>query len=81
MDVGVVRVVGTEPGVGGERGIGAPAHAGTAAHAIVRAIEAFEDTVAKLRNRAPDMSQRERFELARALVRAKGLLPPAPQRR
>jgi hypothetical protein len=41
-----------------------------------RAIDVFEDTEAKLRKRAPHLSRQERHEMARALVRAKGLLPP-----
>ncbi len=47
-----------------------------------RAIEVFADTDAKLRKRAPHLSREERHAMARALLHAKGILPPGkPARR
>ena len=43
-----------------------------------RAVEVFADTDARLRKRAPHLSEVERHEMARALMRAKRLLPPGP---
>lgn len=43
---------------------------------VERAVEVFADTDAKLRKRAPHLSTMERHEMARALMRAKGILLP-----
>ncbi len=43
---------------------------------VERAVEVFADTDAKLRKRAPHLSTEERHEMARALMRAKGILLP-----
>lgn len=43
---------------------------------IERVVEVFAETDARLRKRAPHLSKTERHEMARALMRAKGLLPP-----
>jgi|APFre7841882630_1041343.scaffolds.fasta_scaffold203553_1 hypothetical protein len=44
---------------------------------VERAMEMFADTDAKLRQRAPHLSQEERHAMAKALLHAKGILPPA----
>ena len=46
-----------------------------------RAIEVFADTDAKLRKRAPHLSTQERHAMAKALLHAKGILPPAKSAR
>jgi hypothetical protein len=47
-----------------------------------RAMEVFADTDAKLRKRAPHLSKEERHAMAKALLHAKGILPPSkPTRR
>jgi hypothetical protein len=43
---------------------------------VERAAEVFADTDARLRKRAPHLSTEERHEMARALMRAKGILLP-----
>jgi ABC-type branched-subunit amino acid transport system ATPase component len=43
---------------------------------VERAVEVFAETDAKLRKRAPHLSTEERHEMARALMRAKGILLP-----
>ncbi|MEP6941840.1 MAG: hypothetical protein ABI981_02825 [Betaproteobacteria bacterium] len=43
-----------------------------------RIVEAFAHTDANLRKRAPHLSNPERHEMARALMRARGLLPETP---
>ena len=43
---------------------------------VERAVEVFADTDAKLRKRAPHLLTEERHEMARALMRAKGILLP-----
>jgi hypothetical protein len=45
---------------------------------LERAIEVFAETGGRLRRRAPHLSEAERHELACALMRAKGILPPGP---
>ena len=43
---------------------------------VERAVEVFAETDAKLRKRAPHLSTEERHEMARAVMRAKGILLP-----
>lgn len=43
---------------------------------VERAMEVFADTDAKLRKRAPHLSTEERHAMTKALLRAKGVLPP-----
>ena len=43
---------------------------------VERAVEVFAHTDAKLCKRAPHLSPEERHEMARALMRAKGILLP-----
>ncbi len=43
---------------------------------VERAVEVFAETDLKLRKRAPHLSTEERHEMARALMRAKGILLP-----
>ena len=43
---------------------------------VERAVEVFAETDARLRKRAPHLSTEERHQMARALMRAKGILLP-----